>query len=50
MRQLIETGIISMDCVRSKMNFANPLTKPLARRLVNQTSRGDRTDTQIMTL
>jgi hypothetical protein len=25
--------------VRSKMNFTNPSTKPLARRLVNETSR-----------
>jgi hypothetical protein len=36
---VIETSIISLDFVRSKMNFTNPSTKPLARRLVNETSR-----------
>jgi len=40
LRQLIETGIISMDFVKSKRNFTNPLTKPLARILVSETSRG----------
>jgi hypothetical protein len=39
-RQLIETDIISMDFVRSKRKFTNPLTKPLAKRLVSETSRG----------
>jgi len=48
-RQLIETGISSMECVRSKRNFTNSFTKPLARRLVSKTSRG-MTDTQIMKL
>jgi len=38
-RQLIETGISSMECVRSKMNFTNSLTKLLARRLVSKTLR-----------
>jgi hypothetical protein len=38
-RQLIETGINSMECVRSKKNFINSLTKLLARRLVSKTSR-----------
>jgi hypothetical protein len=39
-RQLIETGVLSMDFVRSERNLADPLTKPLARRLVSETSRG----------
>jgi hypothetical protein len=39
-RQFIETGISSMECVRSKRNFTNSLTKPLTRRLVSKTSRG----------
>jgi hypothetical protein len=41
-RQLIETGISSMECVRSKRNFTNSLTKPLARRLVSKTLKGIR--------
>jgi hypothetical protein len=39
-RQLIENGIISLDFVRSERNMANPLTKPLARKLVSETLRG----------
>jgi hypothetical protein len=39
-RQLIETDVMSMDFVRSERNLANPLTKPLARRLVSETLRG----------
>jgi hypothetical protein len=30
-RQFIETGIISMDFVRSERNLVDPLTKPLAK-------------------
>ena len=39
-RQLLETGVISLDFVRSELNFADPLTKPLNKKLVKQTSRG----------
>ena len=39
-RQLIDNGVMSLDFVRSKRNLADPLTKPLARRLVSETSRG----------
>jgi hypothetical protein len=39
-RQHIEVSVISMDFVRSKRNLAGPLTKPLERRLVSETSRG----------
>ena len=39
-RQLIDNGVMFLDFVRSERNLANPLTKPLARRLVSETSRG----------
>ena len=39
-RHLLETGVISLDFVRSELNLADPLTKPLSRKLVEQTSRG----------
>ena len=39
-RQLIDNGVISLDFVRSTRNLANPLTKPLARRLISDTSMG----------
>ena len=39
-RQLIENNVISMDFVRSEKNLADPLTKPLTRTLVSETSRG----------
>ena len=39
-RQLIDNGVMSMDFVRLERNLADPLTKPLARRLVSETSRG----------
>ena len=38
--QLLETGVISLDFVRSKLNLVDLLTKPLNRKLVEQTSRG----------
>jgi hypothetical protein len=38
-RQLIETGVMSMDFVRLERNLTDPLTKTLARRLVSETSR-----------
>ena len=37
--QLLETGVISLDFVRSKLNLVDPLPKPLNRKLVEQTSR-----------
>ena len=40
MRQLLKTGVISLDFVRSKLNLADPLTKPLNIKLVEKTSRG----------
>ena len=40
MRQFIDNGVMSLDFVRSERNLADPLTKPLARRLVSETSRG----------
>ena len=40
MRQLLSSGIISIDYVKSKDNIANPLTKGLAREQVYKLSRG----------
>ena len=39
MRQLLKTGVISLDFVRSKLNLVDPLTKPLNIKLVEKTSR-----------
>ena len=39
-RQLIETWVISLEFVRPKLNLANPLTKPLNKKLVEKISRG----------
>ena len=39
-QQLLESGVVSLDFVRSELNLADPLTKPLGRRLVVQTSKG----------
>ena len=39
-RQLLETWVISLEFVRSELNLANPLTKPLNKKLVEETSRG----------
>ena len=39
-RQLISTGVISVDYVKSKDNIADPLTKRLNRELVEKSSRG----------
>ena len=33
-RQLLEIGVISLDFVRSVLNLADPLTKPLNRKLL----------------
>ena len=41
-RQLLETRVISLDFVRLELNLVDPLTKPLNRKLVEQTSRGMR--------
>ena len=40
MRQLLFNGIISIEYVKSKDNIADPLTKWLARELVENSSRG----------
>ncbi|CAL8121387.1 unnamed protein product [Prunus armeniaca] len=39
-RQLLSNGIISIDCVKSKENIADPLTKGLPRKQIKFTSRG----------
>ena len=39
-RQLISSGVISIDYVRSKDNVSDPLTKGLSRELVEKSSRG----------
>ena len=39
-RQLISSGVISVDYVKSKDNITDPLTKGLPRELVEKTSRG----------
>ena len=39
-RQLLSTRVISLNCVRSKDNIADPLTKGLNRELVEKSSRG----------
>ena len=41
-KQLLSTEVISLDCVRSKDNNADPLTKGLNRELVEKSSRGMR--------
>ena len=39
-RQLLSTGVISVDDIKSKDNIANPLTKGLNRELVEKSSKG----------
>ena len=39
-RQLLSSGIITIDYVKSKDNIADPLTKNLTREMVAKTSRG----------
>ena len=39
-RQLLFTGIITIDYVKSKDNIADPLTKGLNRELAEKSSRG----------
>ncbi|KAL6337961.1 hypothetical protein AAG906_005928 [Vitis piasezkii] len=41
-RQLLETRVISLEFVRSELNLDDPLTKPLTKKLVEETSRGMR--------
>ena len=38
-KQLLNDGIISLDYVRSELNISDPFTKPLGRKLVENTSR-----------
>ena len=39
-KQLLESGVVSLDYVKSELNLADPLTKPLNKRKVVDTSRG----------
>ena len=39
-KQLLESGVVTLDYVKSELNLADPLTKPLNRRLMVNTSRG----------
>ena len=39
-RQLLSTGVITIDYIRSKDNIADPLTKGLNRELVMKSSKG----------
>ena len=39
-RQLLSTGVITIDYVRSKDNIADPLTKGLSREVVHKSSIG----------
>ena len=41
-RQLLSTGVISIDYIKSKDNIADPLTKGLNRELVARSSKGMR--------
>ncbi|XP_071928182.1 uncharacterized protein [Coffea arabica] len=38
-KQLLRNGIISIDFVKSELNLADPLTKPVGRKLILQTTR-----------
>ncbi|KAJ0018774.1 hypothetical protein Pint_09759 [Pistacia integerrima] len=39
-KQLLESRVVSLDFVKSELNLADPLTKPLSRRLVEYTLKG----------
>ena len=41
-KQLLDDGIISPDYVRSELNISDPFTKPLGRKLVENTLKGMR--------
>ena len=36
---MLKDGIISIDYVKSEINLADPLTKPLGRKMISETSR-----------
>jgi len=38
-KQLLRDGIISIDYVKSEINLVDPLTKPVGRKLILQTSK-----------
>lgn len=40
MKEFLKNGVISLDYVRSERNLADPLTKGLPRRQVEDSSRG----------
>ena len=40
MKQLLIDGIISIDYVKLEVNSVDPLTKPLGRKLILETSSG----------
>ena len=44
-KQLLSTGVISLDYVKSRVNIADPLTKGLNRELIEKSSRGMRLKT-----
>ena len=39
MKQLLKSGTISIDYVKSERNLTDPLTKPLGRKMILKTSR-----------
>ena len=39
-RQLLESGVISLEFVRLELNLVDHLTKPLNKKLVEETSNG----------
>ena len=41
-KQLLKSGTISIDYVKLEWNLADPLTKPLGRNMILETSRGMR--------
>ena len=41
-KQLLKDGIISIDYVKFEVNLVDPLTKPIGRKLILETSSGIR--------
>ena len=39
-KQMLNDGVIFLNFIRLEVNLADPLTKPLGRKLVYETSRG----------
>jgi len=39
-KQLLKSGTISIDYVKSEQNLTDPLTKPLGRNMILEISRG----------